>query len=578
MSKIQNYLMLSDRGYSDLKAGIFACTLTNLSLMQPFGSVVLLLWELFKPLLGEETSTAMLWLYFALALLGAFVSYLASRNDYDKTYVSAYNESENARLDVAEHIRKLPMSVFNSKNLSELTTNLMNDAAVAEQTLSHIVPQIVASTLSIGLMSIMLSFLSWQLALSMFFSVPLSLGVIYFAKIVGDYYGKKFSKRKFEASNQVQEYFDGMKVIKACNLDGEKAKHLQKALEEMKKISIKYEFITGIFVTGAQVLLQVGIGVTVLVGVKLILGNEISFLTLIVFLLLVTRVYGPILTVLVLLPEMLHHAMGIERTRTLMAIDIMEGKDDIVFPSFDIAFEDVSFSYHDKETLKHVSTTMEQGCITALVGPSGSGKSTMTKLVARFWDTAAGNITIGGVNIKGVDPEYLLSYMSFVFQDVILFQDSIYNNILIGNKNATREQVLAAAKAAQCDGFISALKEGYDTMVGENGATLSGGERQRISIARALLKDAPIVLLDEATASIDPANEAHVQKAINRLIAGRTVVVIAHKLKTIQRVDKIVVLENGAINQEGTHDELLAEGGLYARLWDIQNRTTAWSL
>ena len=578
MSKIQKYLMLSDQGYKDLKGGTIACTLTNFSIMFPFGAVIMLVWEALKPLGGEVMNPTMLWVYFGVALVGAYISYLASRNDYDKTYVSAYTESENARINVTEHIRKLPMSVFSSKNLSELTTNLMNDAATAEHVLSHIVPQLVANFISIGVICIMLSILSWQMALAVFFTVPLSFGVLYITKIVGDYYSKKYSKRKLEASNQIQEYLDGMKVIKACNLDGEKAEHLKKALKDMRDIALKYEFIPGTLVTGAQILLQVGIGVTVLVGVNLILVGSINFLTLLAFLLMVTRVYGPILTVLVLLPELLYYRMGIDRTRKLMSIEIMEGKEDIEFNNFDIVFENVHFNYQDTDTIKGITTTMKQGEITALVGPSGSGKSTMTKLIARFWDTSSGKVTVGGVDVKTVDPEYLLKYMSFVFQEVILFQDTIYNNILIGNKDATREQVIAAAKAAQCDEFITSLKDGYDTKVGENGATLSGGERQRISIARALLKDAPIVLLDEATASIDPANEAQVQKAINSLIQDRTVIVIAHKLKTIQNVDKIIVLENGRINQEGKHQELIEKGGLYAHLWDIQNKTTRWSI
>ena len=589
MNKMQKYLMLSDQGYKDLKGGIIACTLTNLSLIMPFGTTIMLIWEMLKPLLGENMNPTMLWVYFGISLVGAFISYLASRNDYDKTYVSAYTESENARINSIEHIRKLPMSVFNSKNLSELTTNLMNDAATAEHVLSHIVPQLIANSISIGFMCLMLSFLSWELALSIFFTVPLSLGVVYIAKIIGDYLGKTFSKRKLEASNQVQEYLDGMKVIKACNLDGEKAKHLKNALKEMKNISIKYEFITGTFITGAQVLLQLGIGVTVLVGVGLIMKESISLLTLITFLLLVTRVYGPIITVLVLLPELIYHSIAIERSRTLMSIEIMEGRDDIDLKSYDIDFENVSFSYQEKskdndkkgrnaDTINNISTSIKQGSITALVGPSGSGKSTLTKLIARFWDTTSGQVKIGGVDIKTLDPEHLMKSISFVFQDVILFQDTIYNNILIGNKDATKEEIIKAAKAAQCDSFISELENGYDTIVGENGATLSGGERQRISIARALLKNAPIALLDEATASIDPANEAQVQKAISTLIEGRTVVIIAHKLKTIQNVDKIIVLEKGKIAEEGTHEELLSSKGLYAHLWEVQNRTTAWSI
>ena len=579
MIKLKEYFVLSDQGYIDLKKGIVACTLTNLSMMIPLTGTMLLLFELLKPLYSAQPlNETMLWIYFGLALLGAILMFFASRNDYEHTYVSAYKESEKTRIKTIEHIRKLPMSVFNSKNLSELTTNIMSDAEVAEHVMSHIVPQLFANCISVTIICIMLTIMDWRLSLAIFFSVPLSLGTIYITKKINDNLGEKFVKIKLSAADEVQQYIDGMKVIKACNLDGEKAEHLKQALNDLKAMSIKYEFTGGVFVTGAQVFLQVGIGVVVLVGTNLLLSGDIDFLVLMTFLFIVTRIYAPIITVLVLLPELLYHTLALKKTKALMAIDIMEGSEEVEFDNYNIEFKNVSFKYNEEDTLSEISTQIKEGEVTALVGPSGSGKSTLTKLIARFWDVNKGSVTIGGVDVKTVDPEHLLKYISFVFQDVVLFQDTVYNNILIGNKNATPEEVHAAAKAARCDEFIDKLPQGYDTKIGENGATLSGGERQRISIARAMLKDAPIILLDEATASIDPGNEAAIQAAISELTQGKTVVVIAHRIHTVVDCDKIIVLNHGRIEEEGTHKELMENQQLYSKLYDIQQKATKWTV
>jgi len=387
-------------------------------------------------------------------------------------------------------------------------------------------------------------------------------------------------KAKLAASGQVQEYIEGIKVIRACNLDGEKFGALEHALRIMKRLAIVMEFGTGVFVTGAQVVLQAGIGLTVLLGTTLLTGGRIEVLPLLMFVLIVVRIYGPILVELTLLPELLYHQIAVKRMRDLMAVPLMAGSTEKEIKNFNIVFDHVDFHYNEdgEETIKDMSVIIPSGGITALVGPSGSGKSTVSRLIARFWDVSGGKIMIGGVDIKTLDPEHLMSYMSFVFQDVTLFNDTIYNNIRIGNRNASREEVMAAAKAACCDEFTNRLPDGYDTMLGENGATLSGGERQRLSIARALLKDAPIVLLDEATASLDPENEALIQRAISTLIAGKTVVVIAHRLRTVMGADKIVVLDNGRLVEEGTSDELIARRGLFARLYNIQRESLGWTV
>lgn len=580
MPKLQSFFMLTDKGYKDLKGAIAACTLTNFSMMIPFGVTLQMVAELLSPLTGDEISWKRLWLLVGVGILGAFIVFLCSKNDYKKTYVVSYTQGENTRIAMAEHIRKLPMSLFNSKDLSELTTNLIGDVATSEHVLSHIVPQMISNFISISVITILLAFFDWRMALAMFLSVPISFAVIVFSRKIYGRLHKKHMTSKLAAAEQAQEYIEGIKVIHACNLDGEKFSALENALRTMTKMSIQMEFGTGVFVTGAQAILQSGIGFTVLLGTTLLAREQIALIPMLMFLLMVARIYGPFLTELTLLPEMFYHQIAVNRMRTLMGIQPMEGDSQKEIPTHDIVFEQVDFRYNKdgEETIHNLSCIIPAGGITALVGPSGSGKSTVSRLIARFWDVDKGKVTIGGIDVKTLDPEYLMSHMSFVFQDVVLFNDTVYNNIRIGNRDASAEQVLAAAKAACCDEFIARLPQGYQTVLGENGATLSGGERQRLSIARALLKDAPIVLLDEATASLDPESEASIQKAIAALIQGKTVVVIAHRLRTIAQADQILVMDRGRLVERGTHRELIEKNGLYHRLYHVQQESLGWSV
>lgn len=580
MPKLQEAFMLTDKGYKDLKIAIAACTITNFSMMIPFSVTIQIIMELIKPLTGGEISWSRMWMLFVAGIIGVFIVFLCSKNDYKKTYVVSYQESENARVTLAEHIRKLPMSLFNSKDLSELTTNLMGDVATSEHCLSHLIPQIIGNFISLTLITIILAFFDWRMAIAMFISVPVAFGIIFLSRSIYGKLHKKHIDAKLAAAEQAQEYLEGIKVIHACNLDGEKFSALENALKVMTKMSIQMEFGTGIFVTGAQAVLQSGIGLTVLLGTTLLVNGQIEIIPMIMFLLMSARIYGPFLTELSLLPEFFYHQTAIKRLRKLMSVKPMEGDSQTEIKNSEIVFKDVCFSYNKggEETIKNMSVTMPDGKITALVGASGSGKSTVSRLIARFWDTNSGTVSVGGIDVKTLDPEHLMSYMSFVFQDVVLFNDTIYNNIKIGNMNATEEEVLAAAKAARCDEFVLNLSEGYNTVLGENGSTLSGGERQRLSIARALLKDAPIVLLDEATASLDPESESSIQKAIAKLIKNKTVVVIAHRLRTIADSDKIIVMDGGRMAEEGTHQELLAKNGIYKKLYTIQQESLGWSV
>lgn len=577
MKKLKEILFLSDKGYSDLKKAIKACTLTNLAMLLPFCITVMIFQELLKPFIGKELVWNHLWFLWGAGIISAILVFLAAKNDYRKTYIASYQESNVTRLRIAEHLRKLPMNFFNTKDLSELTTNMMSDCSSMESMLSSTIPPLIANGISVTLTCILLALFDWRLALCVFITLPLAFLVIWFSRTYQKKLFKKQVDAKLNASSQVQEYLEGMKIIKSCNLSGSHFSTLNQALLAMKKIAVKVEMTVGVFMSSASMILQAGIGITIFVGTILLINGEIELLPLLMFFLIVTKIYGPILAILSQLTTLLNLNVVTSRMRTLLTTPTMGGKERTA-KNFDIELKNVSFAYNNEEVIHNVSCTMPQGSITALVGPSGSGKSTIAKLIARFWDIPKGTITVGGKDIKTMNPEKLMQEMSFVFQDVTLFNDTVFHNIQMGNPNATKEQVYAAAKAAYCDEFVRNMPDGYDTVLGENGSTLSGGERQRISIARALLKDAPIILLDEATASLDPENEVFVQKAIAQLIDGKTVIMIAHRLKTVVDADQIFVLENGNLVEQGTHPELMEKKGLYHKLYNIQQESIGWAV
>ena len=583
MFNLQKQFVLSDKGYEDLKKAITAVTITNLSLMLPFGLTIQIFVELLKPLMGQEISWTRMWLYFGIGLVSAGLIFLSYKNDYKKTYVASYKESEKTRVWIAEHIRKLPMNFFNSKDLSELTTNLIGDCGTMEHVLSHIIPQLIANFISLSLITLMLMIFDWRLALTIFITVPISFLIIFGSRKFQEKIGERHVKAKLQVSDQVQEYLEGIKVIKACKLDGQNFVALNNALLWMKKMAVRLELAAGVFVTGAQIVLQAGVGLTVFFGTYLLTNGEIELIPLLMFFLIVVRIYGPFLTELTLLPELFYMQVATNRMRKLLSASIMDGDAETEIEQYQIELENVSFSYSEYQSdedvvIKDMSMVIPGNGISALVGPSGSGKSTISRLVARFWDVDTGKIRIGGTDISQLDPEHLMGYMSFVFQDVVLFNDTVYNNIRIGDMDASEEEVMQAARAACCDEFIQQLPDGYQTLLGENGSTLSGGERQRISIARALLKDAPIVLLDEATASLDPENEVLIQQAISRLIEGKTVIVIAHRLRTVAGADKIFVLDEGRLVEEGTHQQLMDKKGLYEHMFTLQQDSLGWSI
>lgn len=578
MRKLQKALYLSEKGYQDLKKAIVACIITNLTMLFPFMITVMIFQELLNPLInGTEMNWNRLWILWIIGIVAAIMVFLAAKNDYRKTYIASYKESNTTRVRIAEHLRELPMSFFNTKDLSELTTNMMSDCSSMESMLSSTIPPLIANFITATLTCVMLAFFEWRLALCIFCTIPLAFLIICLSKGKQEKLYKKHVAAKLEASDQVQEYLEGIQIIKECGLGGSKFQALDESLKKMKKLSVKVEMMVGVFMSSASIVLQAGIGITIFVGTMLLLKGEIGLLQLLMFFLMVTRIYGPFLAILTQLSTLLNLNVVTQRMHTLLDTPVMDGNDKTI-KNCDIELCNVTFAYNEEDVIKDISFKIPERSVTAFVGPSGSGKSTLSKLIARFWDIEKGTIKIGGKDIRSMDPDTLMQQMSFVFQDVTLFNDTIFNNIRIGKPDATDEEVYAAAKAAFCEEFIMRQPQGYQTVLGENGGTLSGGERQRISIARALLKDAPIILLDEATASLDPENEVVVQKALAELIKGKTVIMIAHRLRTIVDADQIFVLQNGKLIEHGKHAQLMEKNGVYERLYSIQKHSLEWGV
>ncbi|MBM6687969.1 ABC transporter ATP-binding protein [Collinsella tanakaei] len=579
--RVQRALALTDEGYRSLKGAIAACTLTNLVLMVPFTITVMVFGTVLMRLTGQDVDWQALWGLFAAGVVGLVAVFLCARNDYRRTYVAAYRETEATRMGLAEHLRRLPMSFFNQRDLSELTENLMGDVSSRESLMSSTVPQLVASCVSTAVVCVMLAFFEWRLALGVFATLPAALLIVLAARGRERRLFERQTEARLAASAQLMDYVEGMRDIRACRRVGAQSAPMRAALRALRDIAMKVELAVDVCVSAATTVLQAGVGITVFSGCALLAGGEVDFLTLLMFLLIASRVYGPITSILSQLPNLLQLSGRTARLRALADEPVAAGTGDAsglgVKP---IDLRDVRFSYADgdDEVLRGISFRMEPGTVTALVGHSGSGKSTVAKFVARFYAPSSGAIRAGGVDLAGLDEESWLRNVSVVFQDVTLFDDTVMENIRMGRLGATDEEVRAAARAAHCEEFIERLPEGWATRLGENGARLSGGERQRISIARALLKDAPVVLLDEATSSLDPENETLVQDAVGRLCAGKTVLVIAHRLRTVAGADRIVVLDRGRVAEQGTHAELMASGGLYARLVRIQQESLGWTV
>ena len=577
--KLQHWFALSEKGAHDLVKAVFWCFVCNLSLMIPVGAVLLTAQHLLDCLENGGTLITDFWLYTGSALAVLVLLFLLHWFQYASLYLATYQESASRRVSLAETLRKLPLSFFGSRDLSDLTATMISDCSSLDQLFSHYVPQLFASLLSTLVIGVCMFLCDWRMALAVLWVVPVAVLLTAGSKQIQDSFGTKNILKKRAVADCIQEGLETIRDIKACSRQEAYLNELEEKLAAMEKGSIHSELATGVFVCSAQAFLRIGLATTTLTGSALLLGGELSFLYFLGFLFAAARLYDPLGLVLQNIAATFNAKLQIDRMRSILEQPVQEGTDNFTPQNYDIVFDHVRFSYQEHAgVLEDVSFTAKQGEITALIGPSGGGKSTACKLAARFWDVDGGTVSLGGVDVSTVDPETLLKSYSMVFQDVVLFRDTILENIRLGRRGATDEEVLEAARAAQCDEFVQKLPQGYSTMVGENGSTLSGGERQRISIARALLKDAPVVLLDEATASLDVENESAVQAALSRLLRGKTVLIIAHRMRTVAGADKVVVLENGRVVQQGAPAELMAQGGLYRRMVELQQESSGWTL
>lgn len=578
---LKNIFMLSDRGVKDMRKAIFWSVISDITLMPSVSILFIVLKKIIEPIIeSKEYTKDNIIAYISVALFIAILIYLAFYIQYKYLYISVYSESSDKRVDMAETIRKLPLSFFQKKDLVEFTNTLMKDITLVENILSHAIPQLIGSIITVVLIFVWLLIYDFRMGLSVTIVFPIAISIVFATRKVMEKYGNIMLDIKNQSSDCIQEALDCIKIIKSYNIENDYLKILKEKFKKEFVASIKTEAITGTLVMSGNAILKFGMSLTIFTGAYLFIRNEITVYKYIAFLLIASRIYSPIEVMLNRIAEIFMLKIIYKRMTAIKNIEIQKGKNEIELNNFNISFNNVCFSYKDDNNLviKNVSFQAKQNEVTAIVGRSGSGKSTLTKLASRFWDLNDGIIKIGDIDIKTIEPETLLKNISIVFQDVILFNDTIFNNIKIGKRNASEEEIYKVAKLSQCDKFISNLKDGYNTILGENGETLSGGERQRISIARAILKDAPIILLDEVTSSLDSENENLVQSAISNLIKNKTVIVIAHRLKTIRDADKIIVLDEGKIVEEGKHRKLMQNNLLYSKLVSMQEESLSWKI
>ena len=575
--KFQRTYALTDQGVKNTKRGTLFTVITNLVVMAGTGILYLVMGSFMETLIGESAATNILvpiLLIIAFLLLSFITHYL----QYKATYGLVYGEVKTTRLHLAERLRKLPLGYFGKRDLADLTETLMGDVNRMEHVWSHVLGYLYGAYISTAIIAICLIFYNWKLAIACLWGVPVAFALLFGSRKLTARSSQITKAAAIRVSDGIQEALENVREIRATNQEKRYLNGLDEKIDQHEKVTIKGELTTGLFVNAASVIMRLGVATTILVGTNLILSGQIDFMLLFLFLLVITRVYAPFDQSLALIAEMFVSQVSADRINEIYETPIATGSDSFEPQGHDIVFDRVSFSYDHKEVLHDVSFTAKEGQVTALVGPSGSGKSTCARLAAHLWDIDSGHICVGGVDISTVDPEVLLTDYSMVFQDVVLFDDTVMENIRLGKRGASDEEVLAAAKAANCDEFVNLLPQGYATPIGENGAKLSGGERQRISIARALLKDAPIVLLDEATASLDVENETKVQAALSRLLVGKTVLVIAHRMRTVAGADHIVVLDNGHVVEQGSPSELMEKNGIYRRMVDLQSESAQWKM
>lgn len=572
--KLQHKYALSEQGAKDMLKGFVTVTISNIILMLPVGMLYMLVKNYMNHTLEGKGIMFAAGCILCLLLIG-ITTYI----QYNATFLSTYVESGVRRISLAEKLRKIPLSFFGKKDLSDLTSTIMADCATLETASSHWIPELVGACISTALVALSLFFFDWRMAIAALWVLPVSFLIVACSGNVQRNLGRRQMELKMACADGIQECLETVRDLKANNAQEEYMAALDKKIKAVEKHAVTTELGTALFVSGAQMILKFGIATVALTGSILLAKGEIDVLTFFLFLLLVSRLYDPMQISLQNLAAIIFADVQCKRMDEILSHDIQTGTDQLTNKGYDIEFNHVGFAYNDREdVLKDVTFTAKQGEVTALIGPSGGGKTTVSRLASRFWDISKGQIKVGGMDISQIDPEALMSLYSIVFQDVTLFNNSIMENIRIGRQNATDEEVIAAAKLAHCDEFAEKLPNGWNTMIGENGSGLSGGERQRISIARAFLKDAPIILLDEATASLDVDNETLIQESLSRLIQDKTVMIIAHRMRTVAEADKIVVLKDGIVAEQGSPAELEKQHGIYQHMMETQMQAAGWKL
>lgn len=571
---IQKATASSKDGAVGLIKGIIACAFQNMAFMLPTG----LLYYLVKDLLGGDMGGKAVFYTVGCVICFALIL-ITTWFQYNNTFFTTYEESGKRRLSLAERLRKLPLSFFGKKDLADLTSTIMADCEVLEKDCSHYIPALFGSVISTIVIALGLFAFDKAMALAALWVIPVSVLIIVLSYKVQDRAQQRNMSVKMACADGIQEYIETLRDLKANNAESSYLKGLRSKIRSVEKGAFKTEITTAVFVTSAGMVLKFGIATVALVGASRLVSGKIDVLTLFMFLLVASRLYDPMQAALQNLAAVIAMRTNVARMNEILDHEIQQGGDTLTNKGCDITFDHVGFAYKSGETvLSDVSFTAKQGEVTALVGPSGGGKTTVSRLAVRFWDNQKGKITVGGMDISKIDPEKLMTLYSIVFQDVTLFNNTIMENIRLGRKGATDEEVLAAAHLANCDEFAEKFPDKWNTNIGENGCELSGGERQRISIARAFLKDAPIILLDEATASLDVENETAIQSALSRLIRNKTVLVIAHRMRTITGADKIVVLSDGIVAEQGAPEELLNKNGIFKRMADLQLQVQNWTV
>lgn len=572
--KLQHRYALSEKGAQDMIRAFISVTISDIVLMLPVG----MLYMLVKYYMADDLNGR--GGFFAIGCIACLILIAVTTYiQYNATFLNTYIESGVRRTTLAEKLRKIPLSFFGKKDLSDLTSAIMADCATMETASSHWIPELIGACISTVLVAVSLFFLNWRMAIAALWVLPVSFLIVLCSGRVQKNMAAKQMTLKMACADGIQECLETVRDLRANNSEDEYLKGLDDKIHAVEKHAIFSELTTAVFVAGAQMILKFGIATTALLGGMLLAKGDIDVLTFFMFLLLVSRLYDPMQISLQNLAAIIATDVQCERLDEILSHKVQKGKTELTNKGYDIEFSHVGFAYDSGETvLKDVSFTAKQGEVTALIGPSGGGKTTVSRLASRFWDAQKGRITVGGMDIQNVDPETLMSLYSIVFQDVTLFNNSIMENIRIGRQDATDEEVIAAAKLAHCDEFAEKMPNGWNTMIGENGSELSGGERQRISIARAFLKDAPIILLDEATASLDVDNETVIQESLSKLIRNKTVMIIAHRMRTVAEADKIVVLKDGVVAEIGMPKELEEKGDIYQHMAAVQMQAAGWQL